>query len=98
MDVITTNSLYTDKSMFIREFISKAADALEKARFHSVQDEPFLSFTEDLEVKVKHDKDAKTISIIDTGVGMSKANLGLTLGNDLVQNISIPLRHQLRQV
>merc|ERR1711912_125930 len=59
---------------------SNAADALEKARFHSVQDESFLGDTKDLEVKVEHDADAKTISIIDTGVGMTKADLINNLG------------------
>merc|ERR1719371_99177 len=52
MDIIIT-SLYTDKNVFIRELISNAADALEKARFHSVQDESFLGDTKDLEVKVE---------------------------------------------
>merc|ERR1719162_2159448 len=79
MDIII-NSLYTDKNVFIRELISNAADALEKARFHSVQDESFLGDTKDLEVKVEHDKDAKTISVIDTGIGMSKADLINNLG------------------
>merc|ERR1711866_33741 len=60
--------------------ISNAADALEKARFHSVQDESFLGETKDLEVKIEHDADAKTISIVDTGVGMSKADLINNLG------------------
>merc|ERR1711966_290798 len=55
-------------------------DALEKARFHSVQDESFLGDTKDLEVKIEHDPDAKTISIIDTGVGMTKADLINNLG------------------
>merc|ERR1719498_575556 len=41
MDIII-NSLYTDKQVFLRELISNAADALEKARFHSVQDEAYL--------------------------------------------------------
>merc|ERR1712061_536341 len=79
MDIII-NSLYTDKQVFLRELISNAADALEKARFHSVQDEAFLGDTKDLEVKVEHDPDAKTISIVDTGVGMSKADLINNLG------------------
>merc|ERR1719207_313392 len=79
MDIII-NSLYTDKQVFLRELISNAADALEKARFHSVQDESFLGDTKDLEVKVEHDPEAKTISIIDTGVGMSKADLINNLG------------------
>merc|ERR1711979_91075 len=55
-------------------------DALEKARFHSVQDETFLGETKDLEIKMEHDADAKTISIVDTGVGMSKADLINNLG------------------
>lgn len=79
MDIII-NSLYTDKQVFLRELISNAADALEKARFHSVQDESFLGDTKDLEVKLEHDADAKTISIIDTGVGMTKADLINNLG------------------
>merc|ERR1711933_118270 len=60
--------------------ISNAADALEKARFHSVQDESYLGETKDLEVKIEHDPDAKTISIIDTGIGMTKADLINNLG------------------
>merc|ERR1711904_275232 len=79
MDIII-NSLYTDKQVFLRELISNAADALEKARFHSVQDESFLGDTKDLEVKIEHDADAKTLSIVDTGIGMSKADLINNLG------------------
>merc|ERR1712164_95256 len=79
MDIII-NSLYTDKQVFLRELISNAADALEKARFHSVQDESFLGDTKDLEVKIEYDSDAKTVSIIDTGIGMSKADLINNLG------------------
>merc|ERR1719192_1762355 len=79
MDIII-NSLYTDKQVFLRELISNAADALEKARFHSVQDEGFLGETKDLEVKIEHDPDAKTITITDTGIGMSKADLINNLG------------------
>merc|ERR1719161_3408712 len=44
MDIII-NSLYTDKQVFLRELISNAADALEKARFHAVQDEAYLGDT-----------------------------------------------------
>merc|ERR1712194_719572 len=79
MDIII-NSLYTDKQVFLRELVSNAADALEKARFHSVQDETLLGDTKDLEVKIEHDADAKTITIIDTGIGMSKADLINNLG------------------
>jgi len=79
MDIII-NSLYTDKQVFLRELISNSADALEKARFHSVQDESYLGDAKDLEVKIEHDPEQKTLSIIDTGVGMSKADLINNLG------------------
>jgi len=79
MDIII-NSLYTDKNVFLRELISNAADALEKARFHSVQDESFLGDTKDMEIKIEHDPEGKTLTIIDTGVGMSKADLINNLG------------------
>merc|ERR1719346_66430 len=79
MDIII-NSLYTDKQVFLRELVSNAADALEKARFHSVQDDDYLGDTKDLEVKIEHDAEAKTISITDTGIGMSKADLINNLG------------------
>merc|ERR1711874_199620 len=68
------------KQVFLRELVSNAADALEKARFHSVQDGAFLGDTKDLEVKIEHDPDAKTLSIVDTGVGMTKADLINNLG------------------
>lgn len=79
MDIII-NSLYTHKEVFLRELISNSADALEKARFHSVQDESYLGDTKDLEVKIEFDADAKTISLIDTGIGMTKADLINNLG------------------
>merc|ERR1711912_202152 len=65
---------------FLRELISNAADALEKARFLSVQDESYLGDVKDLEIKIEFDADAKTISLIDTGVGMTKADLINNLG------------------
>merc|ERR1712166_997523 len=79
MDIII-NSLYTDKNVFLREIVSNSADALEKARFHSVQDEAFLGEMQDMEIKIEHDPEAKTISITDTGVGMTKADLINNLG------------------
>merc|ERR1712057_114200 len=80
MGDIIINSLYTDKQVFLRELISNSADALEKARFHSVQDESYLGDTKDLEVKLEFNSDAKTISIVDTGIGMTKADLINNLG------------------
>lgn len=79
MDIII-NSLYTDRAVFLRELISNAADALEKTRFLSVQDESYLGETKDLEIKIEYDVEAKTLSLTDTGVGMGKADLINNLG------------------
>ena len=78
MDIII-NSLYTNKEVFIRELISNASDACDKARFLSVQNPDYLGENKELKIIVETDKDTKTFSIIDTGVGMTK--------NDLVKNL-----------
>jgi len=78
MDIII-NSLYTNKEVFIRELISNASDACDKARFLSVQNPDYLGENKDLKIIIETDKDSKTFSIIDTGVGMTK--------NDLVKNL-----------
>jgi len=79
MDIII-NSLYTHKEVFIRELISNASDALDKVRFIAVQNPEFLGEQEELEVKIDYDHDAKTVSITDTGIGMTKAELIKNLG------------------
>jgi heat shock protein 90kDa beta len=79
MDIII-NSLYTKKEVFIRELVSNASDALDKARFISVQDPEWLGENKDLEIRIDFDNQAKTVSITDTGVGMSKAELVKNLG------------------
>lgn len=68
MDIII-NSLYSDKQVFMRELISNSADALEKVRIKSVADPSILGDTQDLEIKIDFDADAKTLSIQDTGIG-----------------------------
>ncbi len=76
---IVTNSLYTDKEVFLRELISNASDALEKGRFYKTKDElvdPEVPF----EVRIFTDENAKTITIQDTGVGMTGEELVSLLG------------------
>lgn len=79
MDIII-NSLYTKKEVFIRELVSNASDALDKVRFIAVQQPEFLGNTPDLEIRIDFDFEAKTLSITDTGVGMTKAELIKNLG------------------
>lgn len=79
MDIII-NSLYTKKEVFIRELVSNASDALDKVRFISVQHPEFLGDNKELEIRIDFDHEAKTLSITDTGVGMTKAELAKNLG------------------
>lgn len=78
MDIII-NSLYTHKEIFLRELISNASDALDKIRFLSVQNPDILGENSNLEITVEFDKEKKTVSVTDTGLGMTK--------NDLIQNL-----------
>ncbi|MFP4164748.1 MAG: molecular chaperone HtpG [Chitinispirillaceae bacterium] len=65
------HSLYSHKEVFLRELISNASDALDKLRFESLTN-PSLSDGKELAVKVKADKTAKTITISDNGIGMTR--------------------------
>jgi len=79
LDMIV-NSLYSNREVFLRELVSNASDALDKARFLSVTNPEMLKGREELEIKVSADKDAKTIIIEDSGVGMTKEQLLSNLG------------------
>jgi len=79
MDIII-NSLYTKKDVFIREMVSNASDALDKVRFVAVSNPEYLGNTPEMEVKIDFDDNEKSISITDTGIGMTKAELVKNLG------------------
>ncbi|KAL7067462.1 putative Hsp90 protein [Cryptosporidium serpentis] len=79
MDIII-NSLYSQKDVFLRELLSNSADALEKARFTSVTDKSFLGDKTELEIRISYDMNKRTISITDTGVGMTRHDLVTNLG------------------
>lgn len=79
MDLIV-HSLYSHKEVFLRELVSNASDALDKLRFLSVTDPSLLGDASELEIRIKPDPDNGTISIIDTGIGMTKEELIDCLG------------------
>ncbi|KAL3817164.1 hypothetical protein ACHAXA_006164 [Cyclostephanos tholiformis] len=77
---IVINSLYTNKDIFLRELISNASDALDKIRFLSVTKPELLGETKELEIKVDYDPDNKTLTVRDTGIGMTMDEMVKNLG------------------
>ena len=74
------NSIYTNKEIFLRELISNASDAVDKLNFKSLTDESVDLSQEDLSIRLAFDKDARTITISDNGIGMTEAELEKNLG------------------
>src|SRR5450830_1841859 len=68
---LVTHALYSNKEIFLRELISNASDACDKLRFEAINDGGLYEDAPNLEVRVSLDKDAKTLTITDNGIGMS---------------------------
>ncbi|HDZ5243815.1 TPA: molecular chaperone HtpG [Campylobacter jejuni] len=74
------HSLYSNKEIFLRELISNASDALDKLNFLSVSDDKYKSLKFEPRIDIKIDKDKKTLTISDNGIGMDKDDLINNLG------------------
>ena len=73
------HSLYSNKEIFLRELISNAADAADKLRFEALSNDALYENDGELKIRVEFDKDAKTITISDNGIGMTR--------QDVIENI-----------
>src|SRR6266480_2609278 len=74
------HSLYTNKEIFLRELISNASDALDRLRFEALSNPELIGADEKLEIWIESDPTARTLTISDNGIGMSRdeviANIG----------------------
>ncbi|MFM7025021.1 MAG: molecular chaperone HtpG [Limnohabitans sp.] len=68
---LVTHSLYSNKEIFLRELISNASDACDKLRFEALNNSALYEDAPELQVRLAYDKDAKTLTITDNGIGMS---------------------------
>ncbi len=68
---LVTHSLYSNKEIFVRELVSNASDACDKLRFEAINTPALYEDAPNLEVRISYDKDAKTLTIADNGIGMS---------------------------
>ncbi|MEY4864113.1 MAG: hypothetical protein RLZ51_2208 [Pseudomonadota bacterium] len=66
------HSLYSNREIFLRELVSNASDACDKLRFEAIDRPEWLADDPELQIRVAFDKDARTISIIDNGIGLSR--------------------------
>ncbi|KZL91385.1 chaperone protein HtpG [Clostridium magnum DSM 2767] len=74
------NSIYTNKEIFLRELISNASDAIDKSYYRSLVDENVTFNKEDFYIRIVADKENRTLTIFDTGIGMTKDELENNLG------------------
>ena len=78
---LVTHSLYSHKEIFLRELVSNASDACDKLRFEAIGKPELLGDDGELHIDVEYDKDAKTVTVRDNGVGMGREEVIANLGS-----------------
>ncbi|MEV0634534.1 molecular chaperone HtpG [Streptomyces sp. NPDC050619] len=74
------HSVYSNKDVFLRELVSNASDALDKLRLESLRDDTLDADVSDLHIEIEIDKDARTLTVRDNGIGMSYDEVGRLIG------------------
>src|SRR5437660_8192365 len=77
---LMVHSLYSNKEIFLRELISNASDAIDRLRFAMLSDESLHEDDAELAIRVAYDKDARTITVSDNGVGMGRDEVAEQIG------------------
>lgn len=90
------NSIYTNREIFLRELISNASDALDKRHYLSLTDENNRVDDDELGIRIEIDKEARTLTIMDTGIGMTAEELENNLGT-IAKSGSLEFKKQLEE-
>ena len=90
------NSIYTHKEIFLREIISNASDAIDKLCFIALTDDKLGMTRSDFKIEIKIDKDARTLTVSDNGIGMDKDDLENNLGT-IASSGSYQFKQQLEE-
>lgn len=94
---LMVHSIYSNKDSFLRELISNASDALDKLRLESLQDSDLDVDTSDLHIELIPDEQARTLSVADNGIGMSRDDVIALIGT-LARSGTAELRRKLAEV
>jgi molecular chaperone HtpG len=92
---LMVHSVYSDKDSFLRELISNASDALDKLRIEAFRNKDLDVDTSDLHIEIDVDRDARTLTVRDNGIGMTRAEVVDLIGT-LAKSGTAELRQQLR--
>src|ERR1700758_4527039 len=93
---LMVHSVYSNKDSFLRELISNGSDALDKLRLEAFRNKELDVDTSDLHIEIETDKDARTLTVRDNGIGMTRAEVVDLIGT-LAKSGTAELRQQLRE-
>ncbi|KOX08320.1 heat shock protein 90 [Micromonospora sp. NRRL B-16802] len=93
---LVVHSIYSNKDVFLRELISNASDALDKLRLATLVDKDLAADTDDLHVAIEVDRDARTLTVRDNGIGMTRDEVVGLIGT-IAKSGTAELLRQLRE-